>query len=100
MNKVDNNLICITKHAYLRMKQRNGWSKKTADRMVQRVYDCGLRPEQVKGYLKAWIKAKMNEDINGNDFILYGGGVYVFRENALVTVLHAPTKGYVMEHLF
>ena len=96
---MDNNMIWITEHAYTRIKQRNRWSRKTADRMVQKVYDSGKRPEEIKGYLKAWMREKINEDNNGNDFVLYGEMVYVFRENALITVLHTPSKGYITECL-
>ena len=97
---MDNNMIWITDHAYARMKQRNGWNRKTSDRMVSRVYDSGQRPEQIKGYLKAWVKAKVSEDVNGNDFVLYGQSMYVFRENALITVLHIPSRGYVAEYIY
>ena len=43
--------IVISEHAYMRMKERNGWSRKAAARMIDKVYQKGLRPEQVKGYL-------------------------------------------------
>lgn len=89
----------ITDHAYYRMKQRNGWNKKTANGMMERIYDYGKRPNQIKGYLKTWVKSKVAEDCNGNDFVLYGQTIYVFREKILVTVLHTPSKKYVKECL-
>ena len=92
---MEDNLIRITEHAYCRMKQRNGWNRKTADRMIDRIYDNGKRMEQVKGYVKLWLKDKVSTDPYGNDFVLYGQTVYVFRENALITVLHIPTREYV-----
>lgn len=97
---MENVSIKITDHAYCRMKQRNGWSRKTSDRMVARVYDKGRRPEQIKGYLKAWVRSKVDEDTYGNDFVLYGQTVYVFREKALVTVLHIPSREYVAEYVY
>lgn len=97
---MESTLFQITEHAYCRMKQRNGWNKKTANRMVKRVYDCGQRPNQIKGYLKTWIKSKVVEDSKGNDFILYGQTIYVFREKVLITVLHTPSRKYVEEYLY
>ena len=34
--------LVITKHAYTRMKERNGWNKKAATRMVSKIYNDGL----------------------------------------------------------
>ena len=95
-----NNFIYITEHAYIRMKERNGWSRKTADRMAERIYAHGIRPEQIKGYLKSWLREKINNDVNQNDYIVYGQSLYIFRENALITVIHTPSKGYVAESFF
>lgn len=57
------NEITISKHAYDRMKSRNGWNRKTAERMIEKVYTNGLRPDQVKGYLKRWVHNKSQHDI-------------------------------------
>ncbi len=92
--------IEITKHAYLRMKQRNGWSKKTANRMVSRIYNSGKRPEEVKGYLRAWINTKVDENAAEKDFVLYGQQLYIFIDNAMITVLPTPSKEYVLENIF
>ena len=97
---MENNSIRISEHAYCRMKERNGWNKRTADRMVSRVYDNRQRLEQIKGYLRGWIKSMISADKRGNDFVLYGQAIYVFREKVLVTVLHAPSKGYVADYLY
>lgn len=37
--------LVITKHAYTRMKERNGWNKKATVRMVSRIYNKGMRPD-------------------------------------------------------
>ncbi len=94
------NQIEITDHAYMRMKQRSGWNKKTANRMIPRVYDLGTRAENIKGYLKAWAMKKVKEDELGDDFILYGNFLYVFRRNMLVTVLTSPSREHVAEYIY
>lgn len=35
--------LVITKHAYTRMKERNGWNKKAATRMISHIYSDGIR---------------------------------------------------------
>jgi len=91
--------IEITKHAYLRMKQRNGWNKKTANRMIPRVYGNGKRAEEIKGYLKTWVNRMIQEDISEDEFVLYGKEMYIFRENTLITVLHIPTRSCIIERI-
>jgi len=91
------NNIKITEHAYLRMKQRNGWSRKTADRMLNRIYNNGQRIDSIKGYLKMWIKEKIKNDSDDGEYVLYGKQVYIFRSDSLITVLTMPSKRCVME---
>lgn len=91
------NNIKITEHAYLRMKQRNGWSRKTADRMLNRIYNDGQRIDSIKGYLKMWIKEKIKNDPDDGEYVLYGKQVYIFRSDSLITVLTMPSKRCVME---
>lgn len=92
------NNINITEHAYLRMKQRNGWSRKTANRMLSRIYIKGQRIDNIKGYLKVWLKAKIANDVIDGEYILYGNQVYIFRANSLITVLQTPSKRCVLEY--
>lgn len=87
--------IIITKHAYTRMKERNGWNKKTATRMVRRVYSDGTRHDQVKGYLKKWLKTKYEYSNDGDEYILYGEKLYIFNGIKMLTVLPTPTRSYL-----
>lgn len=97
---MENNVIRISEHAYMRIRERNGWNKKTADRMVARVYGTGKRMHQIKGYMKQWIKSLVSADKYGNDFVLYGQILYVFREKVLITVLNAPSKEHIAEFVY
>lgn len=87
--------IGITKHAYTRMKERNGWNKKAATRMVSRIYRDGRRPEQVKGYLKGWVNTKYMYSNAGDEYILFGDKLYIFNRMTMLTVLTTPTKSYL-----
>lgn len=87
--------VVITKHAYSRLKERNGWSKRAADRMIPRVYDNGLRPNQVKGYLKNWINTKYEYSNDCDEYILFGDKLYIFNNKTMLTVLPTPARSYL-----
>ena len=91
--------LIISKHAYARMKERNGWSKKTATRMIQKVYQNGLRPDQIKGYLKGWVNNKAGYSKEGEEFVLFGEKLYIFSGNTMLTVLPVPTRGYLLREI-
>lgn len=92
-SKGEEGCIYISKHAFERMKQRNGWNKKTAIRMVQRVYDEGLNPEEAPIEYRAWTmwQAKNHPD---DLFKFYGQMLYIFADKVLVTVLHGERARY------
>lgn len=87
--------IVITKHAYMRMKERNGWNKRAATRMVSRVYNDGIRPGQIKGYLKNWVNTKYEYSNVGDEYILYGDKLYIFNDKTMLTVLPTPARSYL-----
>jgi hypothetical protein len=87
--------LIVTEHAYARMKERNGWNKKTATRMVTRIYKNGTRPEQVKGYLKCWINSKREYGNAENEYILFGDMLYIFRGKVMLTVIHTPPRAII-----
>ena len=87
--------IVISKHAYLRMKERNGWSKKAAKRMIKKVYCKGTRAKEVKGYLKKWINDVSDEAKEGVEYVLFGEKLYVFNNNIMLTVLPVPKRSFL-----
>ncbi len=88
--------LVISRHAYTRMKERNGWGKKAAARMLHKIYSQGLRPAQVKGYLKGWIRERMERASKGTELILFGEKLYIFNRNTMLTVLPTPTRSYLI----
>lgn len=91
--------VSISKHGYCRLKERNGWSKKAADRMITRIYTEGQRPNEVKGYLKEWIKRKSEEDSQGKEFVLFGEKLYIFGGRMMLTVIPVPSKAYLLNNV-
>ncbi len=85
----ENDTIYLTEHALQRLKERNGWNKKTALRMLKKVYEEGLKQHALKGFLRHWV-----EHLKANHpectYIVYGEKVYIFRTKTLITVINIP----------
>lgn len=96
MRKREDDTIYISEHAMQRLKERNGWNKETAMRMLQKVYDKGKRGNEIKGYLSKWIKDKVANNNKGDYYILYGEFLYVFNYKTLVTVMNVPKKANIL----
>ena len=85
----------ITAHAYKRLRKRNGWEKKTSDRMVEKIFALGTRSADMKNYLKSYVAKKISEAATEDkiEMVFYGDVLYVFgRNNTLVTTYPAPTR--------
>ncbi|MGI6501662.1 MAG: hypothetical protein ACOX1S_12490 [Anaerostipes sp.] len=67
--------------------------------MIEKVYTNGLRPEQVKVYLKSWVNKKSQNDIEGKEFILFGEKMYIFCEEIVLIVLQTPTRSCVLHEV-
>lgn len=96
MRKREEDTIYISEHAMQRLKERNGWNKETAMRMLKKVCDKGKRETEIKGYLSKWIKDKISNNNKGDYYILYGEYLYVFNYKTLVTVFNVPKKTKVL----
>lgn len=91
-DKRDSDTVYISDHAEKRLKERNNWNRKTALRMVKKVYDTGKRSSELTGYIKKSIKSL--EKREPKLFIAYGEDVYIFDNNILVTVFPAKTNAF------
>lgn len=85
--------LYISDHAMSRLKERNGWNKKTAMRMIPKIYDEGVNAKDVKGYLRPWAENKEAKKNPGEEYLLYGTNMYVFSHKTLLTVIPVPKKG-------
>ena len=87
VNVEDKDTVFISEHAMIRMKERNGWTRKTSVRMVKKIYETGLDPKQMKGKRATWA---MRHSSGNCDLRYYGDFLYIFRDNILVTVIPEP----------
>lgn len=93
----ENVSVYISQHAYKRMRQRNGWNRKTADRMIKRIYSDGLRSDEFKGYAKRWFENRTNKSPQ-EECVLYGDYIYIFKEHVLMTAYPLPCREQVLRH--
>ena len=89
----DPETVYISDHAIKRLKERNGWTKKASVRMVRKIYDEGLAPEDVRGRYASWVRQKDEQKGRNDKLLLYGENLYIFNNNTLVTVIPTPRKG-------
>lgn len=87
--KREENVIYITRHAEQRLKERNGWSKKTINRMVEKVFNEGVIINKKD---HPWATDILKNDCYDPEYKLYGNFIYVFSDSTLVTVLNMPNK--------
>lgn len=88
--KHEENEIYISDHAMERLKQRNNWNKKTALRMIRKVYENGIDPQNVSGPISKWIKTREAVKEPGDVLKLYGNNLYIFNRQTLITVYAVP----------
>ena len=80
----------VTHHARQRIHERMGVRKKVSDRVAKLALERGLRASETKGMLKKYTGAVFLSHMNGNNMRIYAEKVFVFQEDALVTVLPLP----------
>ncbi len=93
-----NNNIGITGHGYSRLRERNGWNRKTAERMTQKVYRDGARYADIKGYLRIWLKQYGRSE--NAEYVLYGKSLYIFKEGMLITAFNVPNRETVRSRCY
>lgn len=92
-NKSDEDCVYISHHAFDRMKQRNGWNKKTSLRMIKKVYDNGLTSAEAPAEYRTWLRKKEKKEPE-TTYKLYGDMVYVFNNRVLITAMQANKMVY------
>lgn len=82
--------MIVTKHAKQRMKQRNGLSSKSADRIAAIAYEKGLKHGDLSENLKKWVDKQYFYNRKANQIRLYGDKAYIFQNEKLITVIQIP----------
>lgn len=82
----------ISNHARQRMKERCGFNKKAQGRMAEKAFNDGITHKQTKGRLNKWVTSLFFKNCNANNIRLYGGFVYIFADDTLITVMGIPSN--------
>lgn len=86
------NKIEVSRHAYERLHERCGLSRKAATRMAEKAFYIGMKHSDTKGQINRWITSLYFNNKNANNIRLYGNFAYIFCNKILVTVLEIPNN--------
>lgn len=92
--------VKISKHASKRLKERQGFKKRSNTRMIEKVLNEGYDLDETKGVLNNYLRNKKDNYKELGEFIyrVYGEYVYIFNENeVLVTSILLPP--YIKKNL-
>jgi len=86
--------LVATRHAHQRARQRIGWSTRTLDRMLERVFYFGVRSADCPRTLRAYLDTLPHEP-GHNRVRIYGQQIFIFAQPApesaaLLTVYQLP----------
>ena len=84
--------IEVSRHAYERLHERCGLSRKAATRMAEKAFYIGMKHSDTKGQINRWITSLYFNNKSANNFRLYGIFAYIFCNKILVTVLEIPNN--------
>lgn len=84
--------IEVSRHAYERLHERYGLSRKAATRMAEKAFYIGMKHSDTKGQINRWITSLYFNNKNANNIRLYGNFAYIFCNKILVTVLEIPNN--------
>ena len=86
-------LPCATRHAKRRLKERSGIGSGMAGRVVQKAYDAGFKPYQIRGSLRTWLRTVSGQHYvhDGLCLRIYRNSLYIFGgHKQLITVYPIP----------
>lgn len=72
------------------MKERCGFNRKAQERMAEKAFNEGITHKQTKGRMHKWVTSLFFKNCNANNIRLFGGFVYIFADDTLITVIPIP----------
>lgn len=84
--------IQVSKHAEIRLRERCGINRKSAQRIAEKAFNDGIQHSQTKGNLKKWVTNLYFHNKSANNIRLYGDKAYIFSGAVLITVLQIPSN--------
>ena len=90
----------LSKHAALRLEQRGNINKKSMDRLVEKVFECGMGIEDTRGELRKYlitISLKTIEYGRDPKVLVHGRSVYIFSQDGTLITTWALPKRFFKE---
>jgi hypothetical protein len=81
-----------TAHGKDRIRDRVGVPLKSVDRVAQTAFDRGVTHAETAGSLNRYLSGIYLNKHRGNNLRIWGEKVYIFENDALITVLNLPNK--------
>lgn len=86
-------IVQVSNHAYARAKERLSWPRSAVDRMAERAYHEGIKPEDCTGRIRQYIEHKRRDYVFSIARI-HGEYVYFYARSipgvVLVTLYNIP----------
>lgn len=91
--------IIISNHGYERLRERNGWNKKTSDRMISRIFNKPCKDCELKNWKKKHGKEYIRKQESGKilEIRFFGDNVYIFDmvdNNAVLVTSYGYKSNY------
>jgi hypothetical protein len=84
--------MIFTEHALDRCKERLGWSKATAIRMLPAIVAEGITRDQVKGSLRRFLDKGCIVHHKGAGLRIFGRHIFIIEKGIVVAVLELPKR--------
>lgn len=82
-------MIRITQHAFDRAKERLKLNNEAFKRLTAMAFCFGIQKEETRGKLRKYVDERCFEHPH-NDIRIYGENIFIFKEDALITVFQIP----------
>lgn len=84
--------MTMTNHGLVRVKERAGVGKSNRKtlRLIENAFERGYKREDTKGTLRKYLDEKYVAYEYGNNMRLYGGKLYIFEDDRLITMYALP----------
>ena len=88
-------MIRLTTHGEERVADRLGLPQRRIEQAVANAYVRGKRREQIRGPLRDYLDKRYRKGVRENtatNLIVFGGNIYLFEGNTLVTMWPIPEQ--------
>ena len=86
--------MTLSYHGLSRMKERSGFGKSATKitRIANKALEKGLSHKETKGSLRKYLDERYVAYGTGNNMKIYGGNLYIFEDDTLITMFALPGK--------